>query len=172
MHIPKILTLAILAIASPLAIGHGEVEHQKAGPVIKEQKPWGIAGDAQNARRVIEIRMSDNMRFTPESIEVRQGETVRFVHMNNGQVMHEFVLGTKKELDKHAALMKKFPNMEHDEPYMAHVAPGKQREIVWTFNRSGEFDFACLLPGHYEAGMIGKIRVLAEGAKNKGKQHN
>ncbi len=163
MHVPKILILAILVATSPLAIGHGEAEHQKAGPVIKEQKPWGIAGDAKNAKRVIEIRMSDTMRFTPDNIEVRQGETVRFVHMNNGQVMHEFVLGTKKELDEHAALMKKFPNMEHDEPYMAHVAPGKQGHIVWTFNRPGEFDFACLLPGHYEAGMVGKIKVLPAG---------
>ena len=78
-------------------------------------------------------------------------------------------LGTKSELDEHAALMKRFPGMEHDEPYMAHVAPGKRGEMVWTFNRSGEFDFACLLPGHYEAGMVGKIRVLAAKSKNKGK---
>ena len=63
------------------------------------------------------------------------------------------------KLDEHAALMKKFPNMEHDEPYMAHVEPGKKGEIVWTFNRVGEFDFACLLPGHYEAGMRGTINV-------------
>ncbi len=132
-----------------------------------EQKPWGIAGDAKAVKRTIEIRMTDNMRFTPDSIEVRQGETIRFVHTNNGAVMHEFVLGTKAELDEHAALMKKFPGMEHDEPYMAHVAPGKKGEIVWTFNRHGEFDFACLLPGHYEAGMVGKIRVVAVTTQRK-----
>ena len=79
--------------------------------------------------------------------------------------MHEFVLGTKKELDEHAALMVKFPNMEHDEPYMAHVAPGKTGEIIWTFNRAGEFDFACLISGHYQAGMMGKVRVLAAARK-------
>jgi uncharacterized cupredoxin-like copper-binding protein len=103
--------------------------------------------------------MSDNMRFGPDRLEVRQGETVRFVVHNGGTVMHEFVIGTKAELEAHAALMKKYPNMEHDEPYMAHVAPGKTGEIVWTFNRAGEFDFACLLPGHYDAGMTGRIRV-------------
>jgi uncharacterized cupredoxin-like copper-binding protein len=103
--------------------------------------------------------MSDKMRFTPDRIEVREGETVRLVHRNGGAVMHEFVLGTKKDLDEHAALMKKFPDMEHDEPYMAHLGAGKSGEIIWTFNRSGEFEFACLMPGHYEAGMIGKIKV-------------
>ena len=75
--------------------------------------------------------------------------------------MHEFVIGDKKDLDEHAALMVKFPNMEHDEPYMAHVAPGKAGQIIWNFNRAGEFDFACLIAGHYQAGMVGKIKVSA-----------
>ena len=104
--------------------------------------------------------MTDKMRFTPDRIEVRQGETVRLVHRNGGQIMHEFVLGTKKDLDEHAELMKKFPGMEHDEPYMAHVGAGKSGEIVWNFNRPGEFDFACLIPGHYQAGMVGKVTVV------------
>lgn len=102
--------------------------------------------------------MSDSMRFTPDRIQVKQGETVRLSIRNEGQVMHEFVIGTKKELDEHAALMMKFPGMEHSEPYMAHVAPGKTGEIVWTFNRAGEFDFACLIAGHYQAGMVGRSR--------------
>jgi uncharacterized cupredoxin-like copper-binding protein len=71
------------------------------------------------------------------------------------------VIGTKKTLDEHAALMLKNPGMEHEESYMAHVAPGKRGEIVWTFNRAGEFMFACLIPGHYQAGMVGKIKVTA-----------
>ncbi len=168
MHNVKTLILAGLVAAAPAAFAHGDAEHQQSGPAKREQKPWGIAGNAKSAGRTIEIKMTDNMRFTPDRIEVRQGETIRFVHMNNGNAMHEFVLGTRKELDEHAALMKKFPNMEHDEPYMAHVPPGKQREIVWTFNRTGEFDFACLLPGHYEAGMVGRIRVVPKvGAKDK-----
>ncbi|PAU51485.1 cupredoxin domain-containing protein [Pseudomonas indica] len=132
-----------------------------AKPVVKEQKDWGIAGERKEADRTIEVSMSDAMRFSPDFIKVKAGETVRFVHHNDGQVMHEFVIGTKPELDEHAALMKKFPGMEHDEPYMAHVAPGKRGEIVWTFNRPGEFHFACLIPGHYEAGMVGRIKVVA-----------
>lgn len=163
MNFLKTLLVSGLVAASSFALAHGEPMHaKKAGPVKMDQKPWGIAGETKKAVRTIEVKMTDDMRFTPAVIEVKQGETIRLVHLNNGQVMHEFVLGTKKELDEHAALMKKFPNMEHDEPYMAHVAPGKTGEIVWTFNRVGEFDFACLLPGHYEAGMVGKIEVIAK----------
>jgi uncharacterized cupredoxin-like copper-binding protein len=158
------LAAAALASSSP-ALSHGNEHHaKKAGPVKKEQMDWGIAGDAKAARRTIQIGMSDNMRFSPDSIEVRQGETIRFVVRNSGKLMHEFVIGTKAENDKHAQLMVKFPNMEHDEPYMAHVAPGKTGEIIWNFNRAGEFDFACLIAGHYQAGMVGKIKVMAAAA--------
>jgi uncharacterized cupredoxin-like copper-binding protein len=101
------------------------------------------------------------MRFTPERIAVKLGETVRFVAKNHGKQMHEFVIGTQAENKKHAELMLKFPNMEHDEPYMAHVPPGKTGEIVWTFNRAGQFEFACLIAGHYQAGMVGTITVSA-----------
>ena len=103
--------------------------------------------------------MTDEMRFVPERIEVRRGETIEFVIANGGRLMHELVIGTRQELDEHATLMAKFPGMEHDEPYMAHVAPSKTGSLVWNFNRVGEFDFACLIPGHYQAGMAGKINV-------------
>jgi len=155
------LLAASLAVVSAVAPAHGEKDHAgKAGPVLKEQKDWGIAGDTKAATRTVEIHMTDAMRFTPDRIELRQGDTVRFVVRNTGKLMHEFVIGTKKELDAHAALMVKFPNMEHDEPYMAHVPPGRSGEIVWTFNRAGDFDFACLIAGHYEAGMVGRIQVV------------
>jgi len=87
---------------------------------------------------------------------------LKLVLKNNGKQLHEFVIGSKKELEEHAALMMKFPNMEHDEPYMAHVPPGKTGEIIWTFNKPGTFDFACLIAGHYQAGMVGKIIVAAK----------
>jgi uncharacterized cupredoxin-like copper-binding protein len=105
--------------------------------------------------------MSDRMRFSPDSLTVRAGDTVRFVVRNEGRLIHEFVLGTARELAEHAEAMKKFPNMEHEEPYMAHVAPGRQGEVVWQFTRPGEFLFGCLLPGHFDAGMVGRVRVLA-----------
>lgn len=103
--------------------------------------------------------MLDTMRFVPDRIDVKRGETVRQKVTNSGAVLHEFVIGTPKELDEHAAPMVKFADTEHDEPYMAHVAPGKSGEIGWTFNRAGEFMFACLIAGHCQAGMVGKIVV-------------
>jgi uncharacterized cupredoxin-like copper-binding protein len=151
--------LAVLAAASPASAHQDDKHPAAAGPVRKEQKPWGIAGEAKSVRRTIAITMSDDMRFTPDRIELRQGETVKFVVRNAGKVMHEIVIGTKAELDEHAALMVKFPGMEHDEPYMAHVAPARKGELVWNFNRPGTFDYACLIAGHYQAGMVGKIIV-------------
>ena len=121
--------------------------------------PWGLAGDAESVTRTIEVRMTDEMRFSPDRIQVRRGETVRFVIRNMGRMLHEMVIGTQQDLDEHAAMMLKFPGMEHDEPYMTHVKPGQRGQIVWNFNRPGEFQFACLVAGHYQAGMVGTIGV-------------
>ena len=159
------LILAAALLTPAVVHAHGQKTHPPKAAMAAEQKPWGIAGDAQAAARSVEVRMSDAMRFTPARIAVREGETVRFVVRNDGKVMHEFVIGTRSENDAHAALMMKFPDMEHDEPWMAHVAPGKTGAIVWTFNRAGEFEFACLIAGHYQAGMSGRIVVAARQPK-------
>ena len=162
----RYLTLFIIGLLSAFigqAYAHGD-DHAKKKPaaVKKEQKPWGIAGDAKGVKRTINITMTDNMRFTPDKIEVKKGETIKFLLKNDGKMLHEMVIGTKKELEEHAALMLKFPTMEHEEPYMAHVPVGKTGEIIWTLNRAGDFDFACLIAGHYQAGMVGKIMVAAK----------
>ena len=168
-----ILLAGIIATTSTMLFAHGDDDHtRKKGPVIKEQKAWGIAGDAKQVKRTITATMTDAMRFSPDRIDVKQGETIKFVLKNQGKMLHEFVIGTQKDLDEHAALMMKFPNMEHDEPYMAHVQPGKTGEIIWTFNRSGEFDFACLIAGHYQAGMVGKISVASGTMTMKGVGHD
>jgi uncharacterized cupredoxin-like copper-binding protein len=99
------------------------------------------------------------MRYTPSNIQVKQGETVRFIVKNTGQVKHELSLGTEKELLEHLEQMKKFPDMEHDEPSKITLGPGKQGDIVWQFTKAGAVNFACLMPGHYEAGMKGAIKV-------------
>jgi len=163
----QLVLMAALVAVGGVSFAHGDGKDDKKAPAAarKEQKDWGIAGDTRAAKRTINISMLDTMRFSPDKIEVRQGETVRLRLTNTGKLLHELVIGTKKVLDEHAALMVKFPSMEHDEPYMAHVAPGKTGEIIWTFNRAGEFDFACLIAGHYQAGMVGKIRVAAAGGK-------
>lgn len=159
----KALVLAIAAVVTSEAFAHGNEDHAveprkfDAGKV--EDTPFGREGDPARATRTIRVHMSDAMRFTPAHITVKRGETVRLVATNNGRVLHEMVLGTPEELKKHAEMMRKFPDMEHDEPHMAHVQPGKSGEIVWQFTRAGEFEFACLIPRHFEAGMVGKVMV-------------
>jgi uncharacterized cupredoxin-like copper-binding protein len=119
----------------------------------------GKPGDPQKVTRTIEVEMNDTMRFKPDSIQVKRGETIRFLVRNTGKVKHEMVLGTIKELKEHAELMRKFPEMKHADPNSVSVDPGMTGELVWQFTRAGTFDFACLVPGHFEAGMVGKVRV-------------
>ena len=149
----------------------GECDFAIAGGVSESIRTFGIfAGfasqgalathdDPAKASRTILVDMNDTMRFRPDQIRIRRGETVRFVVGNSGKVMHEMVIGTADELRAHAELMKKHPGMEHDAPYMAHVAPGKKETLTWTFDKSGAFMYGCLVPGHWEAGMKGTIVV-------------
>ncbi|MGK6306162.1 cupredoxin domain-containing protein [Variovorax sp. DT-64] len=119
----------------------------------------GTPGVAAKATRTVKVDMTDGMRFNPSSINVKQGETVRFVVTNSGKLKHELVLGTEKELKEHYELMKKNPEMEHADPNMVTLAAGKTGEIVWQFTKAGKVDFACLQPGHYDAGMKGAVNV-------------
>lgn len=155
-----LVSVALTMGVSNVALAHGERKSSNA-PVLKEQTDWGIAGDVKSANRTVEVSMGDDMRFSPGRLSVKQGETIRFVVRNSGALLHEFVIGTPAENAKHAELMLKFPGMEHDEPYMAHVNPGQTGEIVWTFNRAGTFEFGCLIAGHFQAGMVGTITVAA-----------
>lgn len=157
---PTLLLIALLSMASTLpAHAHGEKKHAPAEEAVAEQTAWGIAGKPAQATRTVTLDMTDAMRFTPDTLTVKESETVRFVVRNTGRMLHEMVIGTPDELAKHAAMMARFPNMEHDEAYMVHVDPGKTGEIVWQFNRAGSFEFACLIAGHYEAGMRGALTV-------------
>lgn len=120
----------------------------------------GMPGVASQVNRTVQIDMNDEMRFVPANLTVKQGETVRFKVKNSGKMDHEFVLGTEQELKKHNELMEKFPGMEHDDPNMITVAPGKTGEIFWHFTKKGKVNFVCLIPGHFDAGMTGNIEVL------------
>ena len=165
MH--RVLTAAMMSAAmlSTQVYAHGDAAHAKkeAKVISADEKDFGREGDLKKVSRTVKIDMSDKLRFTPASLTVKQGETVKFVVKNSGKLMHEMVLGTMQELKEHSAMMQKHPTMEHDEPYMAHVAPGKSETMIWQFTKAGEFYFGCLVPGHFEAGMVGEIRVLAKG---------
>jgi uncharacterized cupredoxin-like copper-binding protein len=124
----------------------------------------GQPGDPKKVSRTINVEMTDTMRFNPSSIKVKRGETIKFVAKNIGKIKHEMVLGTAKELKEHAEMMRKMPGMEHDDANQVAVEPGKAGEFVWQFTKAGTFDFACLEPGHFEAGMVGKVTVAKAAA--------
>jgi uncharacterized cupredoxin-like copper-binding protein len=124
----------------------------------------GEPGDPNKPARTIRVVMYDDgsekdMRFEPALITVRKGEQIRFFLENGGTESHEFMLATVAENRKHGELMKKFPEMKHDDLNAKRLTVGQQGELVWKFTNAGEFEFACLIPGHYEAGMHGKIIV-------------
>jgi len=157
----QLLGLAALALsASAFASGNHAGGHGHGHG--DEETAIGKPGVASKVARTVTVDMTDNMRYTPASIQVKQGETVRFLVRNKGQVKHEMSLGTEQELLEHLEVMKKFPDMEHDEPGKVSLAPGKQGEILWQFTKAGTVTFACLMPGHYEAGMVGKVGVIAK----------
>jgi uncharacterized cupredoxin-like copper-binding protein len=135
---------------------HGApADEHGAGP----ESPIGAPAPAAHADRTVVVAMGDDMRFTPAVIPARKGETLRIVVENRGKLVHELVLGTREELDEHAAMMREHPGMQHDEPNAVRVAPGAKGEIAWRFTRAGEVPFACLEPGHFEAGMAGRVVV-------------
>jgi len=164
MNLRYTIFLSTLLILAPaMALSHGKKHDTESKAAFeREQQPWGIAAEeGAEITETVAVNMGDNMRFSPAEFNFSEGDTVKFVINNQGKLLHEFVIGTKEKNDEHAELMIKFPNMEHDEPHMAHVDPGEEGEIIWTFNKTGKFDFACLIAGHYQAGMVGSITVTS-----------
>jgi uncharacterized cupredoxin-like copper-binding protein len=149
------------AQAAPHSHPAGAHSHSHGPAVEADETDFGRPGNAKKISRTVNIVMSDAMRFTPAAIEVKKGETIRFVVRNDGKVKHEFVLGTMADLKEHAEAMKKNPEMEHaeEEDHAANLAPGKRGTVVWQFSKAGKFFFGCLVPGHLDAGMIGTVSV-------------
>lgn len=153
-----------LAIGASVAMAHGEKKHgkkQKMVPANLDQveNDFGRTGDPKKVTRTIKVAMIDEMKFEPGEIRVNVGDTIRILAENHGETLHELVIGRHEDLIEHAKLMQKFPNMEHSEPYMAHADEGQTAEIIWTFTKPGTFEYGCLVPGHFEAGMKGVIVV-------------
>lgn len=168
----KTLAILILGALPALALaagGHGMDGHQMPGhdmagmhkemPGDMSASMAGKPGDPAKVSRTIEVTMDDNMRFTPSLISVKTGETVRFFIKNTGKLPHEMVIGTLDELKEHAEMMRKMPGMKHAGPNMITLAAGQRGGLVWQFDKPGTVDFACLVPGHMEAGMVGKVEV-------------
>ncbi len=148
------------------ATDHPGQEHGHGAPVS------GLL--AQVVSRSVEVRMDDTMRFRPDTLQVKAGETLRLVVHNDGKVAHELVLGTDAQIREHAEAMKQGAahNDDHDHAGGAAitVAPGQTGELVVTFAEAGEVQMACLIPGHYEAGMRGKVQVGARASGSKARK--
>lgn len=157
------LSISILATAGMAAGKHAGGHDDEA---------VGKPGVASKVTRTVNIDMRDDMRFHTSIIEAKQGETIRFVAKNSGKVKHEMVLGTEKDLKDHNEVMKKNPEMEHEDANMVTVAPGKSGEIIWHFTKAGKINFACLQPGHFDAGMKGYVNVASNPASAKNGSHN
>lgn len=152
-HAVTLALAGILGLASATALAGGKDHDHDHGPKL------GKPGDPARVSRTVRITMNDDMRYRPSRIEVRKGETIRFELKNLGKLEHEMVIGSARELLEHAELMRKHPEMEHAEPNQASVEPGATGVLVWQFSDAGVVDFACLEPGHYEAGMKGSVSV-------------
>jgi uncharacterized cupredoxin-like copper-binding protein len=140
------------AIVPTVARAHDTPAHYSAGE----------PGDPKKPARTVKVAMIEKgkeMLFEPSIIQVRKGEQIRFVLDNEGTENHEFVVATRTENRKHAEEMKRYPDMEHDDPNAKRILPFMNGELVWKFTKSGEFEYACLIPGHLAAGMLGKIIV-------------
>ena len=166
----RMISIFVLATVPVFAVaggGHTMEHHDHASPAMSNmvdddahETEAGQQGDPAKVTQTIKVLMSDNMRFTPDKLNFKTGETVRFVVQNNGKIRHEMVIGTEAELNEHADMMRNMPTMKrHAESNMISLAPGEQGELVWQFGPSGTLDFACLVPGHREAGMMGSIKV-------------
>ena len=156
------IALAVATLLSTNALaGPAEQKHRHShghGETFSAGEP----GNPKKPAKIVQVTMGESdgkMLFVPARLEVRKGDQIKFVLRNNGELEHEFVLASTADNLKHAEAMKKNPGMVHEEPNGRQLAPKKTGEMVWKFTRAGEFEYACLIPGHREAGMTGTIVV-------------
>lgn len=155
------LALAALPVWAFAAGDHGARSAVPAGATGSpaHDSAAGVPGDPAKVNRTIQVEMNDSMRFTPDKLDVKAGETIRFFVVNKGKLPHEMVIGTAAEIHEHAAMMKQMPGMVHKEPNQINLAPGQRGGIVWKFSNTGTVSYVCLVPGHMEAGMVGTVNV-------------
>ncbi len=151
-----LLAMTLILAATPMAF---------AGPGHDGMMEIGQAAEAGAESRTIQVKLMEtedgDMIFEPNVLDFKAGETVRLAIENIGELEHEFVMDTVAAVAEHKEVMTEFPDMEHDDPNAVRLVPGEKGEIIWTFANAGSFQFACLIPGHYEAGMHGALSVSA-----------
>ena len=149
-------SMGLTLLMPAVSLGHSIDKHDEAAFA---RFPAGVPGAPEKAMRIVNVKMSDAMRYAPTRFEFRSGETVRFIITNEGQVRHEFGIGTIEEQRAHEEMMKADPEMRHEDTAVLSVEPGETKRLVWQFGNPGEYELACHVPGHYPAGMKAKIIV-------------
>ena len=148
-------TCAIVSFALPVAAQPAHQHHHDFAA--------GEPGDPSRPYRTVAVNMVEDangtMGFSTERLDVKIGEQIRFELKNVGTEPHEFMLDSPEHNEVHKAAMKKNPEMEHDDPNGKTLDPGKSATILWRFSKLGTFEFACLIPSHYELGMRGVVTV-------------
>ncbi|MGI3210468.1 cupredoxin domain-containing protein [Roseovarius tibetensis] len=164
----SLVTALLLGAGAAMAAGthdggHGHDDGHMAGHGHDAMMQVGRPGTSDKIDRTVKITMRETsdgrMIFDPDNLSFQPGETVRLRVHNAGDLDHEFVIDTHENNEKHRKMMQTSPNMEHDDPNAIRLAPGATGDIIWTFANAGKFQFACLIPGHMEAGMHGPIHV-------------
>lgn len=155
----RALALGVAILSSGAALA--DAGHSKPG--TSAQTTLGGPGKASEAKRVVKVDAQDRT-YNLRQIQVRAGETVRFVITNKSSIRHEFSIATEKEHVEHRAMMQKLPDMVHDDESVVTLEPGETKEIVWKFgtDRSAlkDLGFSCNIPGHAEQGMHGKFQAM------------
>jgi len=161
--ITSIVIAATLYLAASLMVSGASLAGAGAkGHGHEDETAYGMPGNPKKHARVVKIIMKEGdgtMSFEPNLVNVKKGEQILFKLKNIGELDHEIVIATLASNLKHAKEMARFPNMEHVDPNAKRLKPKASGEILWRFTKVGEFDMSCLIPGHREAGMTGKIIV-------------
>lgn len=177
--------LAILAAAFALGTAHADeghkhhmdgmssdmmAKHEAMEAKMKDTTAFGVKGDPKKATRTVTVTATD-IAFDLKSLDVKLGETIKFVLVNKGEMAHEFTIGDEAYQKNASAMMTMMSDMGMDPASPEHIAmhagmpnsatalPKETKTIVWTFSKPGTFVFACNMIGHAEAGMTGKITV-------------
>ena len=156
---PTILAATAFALA-PTSLAWADPGH--AGHDHAVEVAYGRPGHPTKGSRVVQVFMKETesgMAFAPERIEVAKGEQIQFVLRNGGELDHELVIGTVEANRVHAAAMAAHPDMAHEDPNAKRLRPKTSSVLRWQFTEAGTFEYACLIPGHREAGMVGTVVV-------------
>jgi uncharacterized cupredoxin-like copper-binding protein len=172
------LTLAPAYAAGPHDHGHHghkmsdemQKQHDELEKKLNDTSAFGVKGDPKKAARIVKVEASEIM-YDLKSLDVKLGETVKFVLVNKGEQAHELTVGDAAYQEAARKMMTMMGEMGMDPSSPEHAAMhagagntaiaqvGKTAEVAWTFTKAGKFEFSCNMIGHSEAGMKGAITV-------------